>query len=140
MALLPKKQLLNMFTIEFKSQRTIQSIIDDVEIACAEYGFALLHHYNYHEVVASKGFPINRKVYIYEVCQAKVASMVLTSNPHFAPFMPCRIAVYEEGDTTIISTQNMQMMIDSIQSQMQLHVEAIGLFIALQDMMKKLKG
>lgn len=140
MALLPKKQLLNMFTIEFKSQRTIQSIIDDVEIACAEYGFALLHHYNYHEVVASKGFPINRKVYIYEVCQAKVASMVLTSNPHFAPFMPCRIAVYEEGDTTIISTQNMQMMIDSIQSQMQLHVEAIGLFIALQEMMKKLKG
>lgn len=129
-----------MFTIEFRTQRSIQSIIDDVESACAEYGFALLNHYNYHEVVAGKGFPIDRKVYIYEVCQAKVASMMLTSNPHFAPFMPCRIAVYEEGDTTIISTQNMQMMIDSIQSQMQLHVEAIGLFIALQEMMKKLKG
>lgn len=140
MALMPKKQMLKMFTIEFKSKRDIQAIIDDVESACAEYSFALLHHYNYHEVVANKGFSINRKVYIYEVCQAKVASMVLTSNPHFAPFMPCRIAVYEEGDTTIISTQNMQMMIDSIQSQEQLHVEATGLFIALQDMMKKLKG
>ena len=140
MALMPKKQMLEMFTIEFKSQRGIQSIIDDVETACAEYGFALLHHYNYHEVVASKGFPISRKVYIYEVCQAKVASMMLTSNPHFAPFMPCRIAVYEEGDMTIISTQNMQIMIDSIQSQMELHIEAIGLFSALQEMMKKLKG
>ena len=140
MALMPKKQLLKMFTIEFKSQRSIQSIIDDVEAACAEYGFALLHHYNYHEVVANKGFPIDRKVYIYEVCQAKVASMMLTSNPHFAPFMPCRIAVYEDGNATIISTQNMQMMIDLIQSQEQLHIEAIGLFIALQEMMKKLKG
>lgn len=140
MALMPKKQMLEMFTIEFKSQRSIQSIVNDVEAACAEYGFSLLHHYNYHEVVASKGFPIDRKVYIYEVCQAKVASMMLTSNPHFSPFMPCRIAVYEDGDTTIISTQNMQMMIDSIESQMQLHVEAIGLFIALKEMMKKLKG
>lgn len=140
MALMPKKQLLNMFTIEFKSKRSIQSIIDDVESACAKYNFALLHHYNYHEVVASKGFPIDRKVYIYEVCQAKVASMMLTSNPHFAPFMPCRIAVYEDGGATIISTQNMQMMIDLIQSQEQLHIEAIGLFLALQEMMKKLKG
>lgn len=140
MALMPKKQLFNMFTIEFKSKRSIQYIIDDVEAACAQYGFALLHHYNYHEVVAGKGFPIDRKVYIYEVCQAKVASMMLTSNPRFAPFMPCRIAVYEDGDATIISTQNMQMMIDAIQSQMELHIEAIGLFSALQEMMKKLKG
>lgn len=140
MALMPKKQMIKMFTIEFKSKRNIQSIIDDVEAACAEYGFALLHHYNYHEIVASKGFPIDRKVYIYEVCQAKVASMMLTSNPHFAPFMPCRIAVYEEGDTTIISTQNMQMMIDLIQSQEQLHIEVLGLFGTLQNMMEKLKG
>lgn len=138
MALMSKKQMLNMFTIEFKSKRGIQSIIDDVEAACKEYGFALLHHYDYHEVVANKGFPIDHKVYIYEVCQAKLASMMLTSNPHFAPFMPCRIAVYEEGDMTIISTQNMQMMIDLIQSQEQLHVEAIELFTALQNMMKKL--
>ena len=140
MALMPKKQMLEMFTIEFKSKRGIQSVIDDVEKACAEYRFSLLHHYNYHEIVASKGFPINRKVYVYEICQAKLASMMLTSNPNFAPFMPCRIAVYEEGDTTIISTQNMQMMIDLIQSQEQLHKEAIELFTALQNMMKKLKG
>lgn len=140
MALMPKKQMVKMATVEFKSKRDIQAIIKDVEAACAEYGFALLHHYNYHEIVAGKGFPIDKKVYIYEVCQAKVASMMLISNPHFAPFMPCRIAVYEDGDATIISTQNMQMMIDSIQTQMQLHVEAIGLFSALQEMMKKLKG
>lgn len=140
MALMPKKQMLKIFTIAFKSKRSIQSIIEDVEASCTEYGFALLHHYNYHEVVANKGFPIDRKVYIYEICQAKVASMMLTSNPHFAPFMPCRIAVYEEGDSTIISTQNMQMMIDLIQSQEQLYIEATGLFIALQDMMKKLQG
>lgn len=140
MALMSKKQMAKMATIEYKSKRGIQSIIDDVEAACAEYKFALLHHYNYHEVVAQKGFPIERKVYIYEVCQAKVASMMLTSNPQFAPFMPCRIAVYEEGDATIISTQNMQRMIDLIQSQMQLHVEAVGLFTALQLMMKRLKG
>lgn len=140
MAFMSKKQMLNMFTIEFKSQRDIQSIIDDVEAACQEYGFALLHHYNYHEIVANKGFVIDHKVYIYEICQAKLASMMLTSNPYFAPFMPCRIAVYEEDDKRVISTQNMQMMIDVIKSQEPLHTEAIKLFTDLQNMMKKLKG
>ncbi len=140
MALMPQKQMVKMATIEFRSKRGIQSIVDAIEDVCAEYRFALLHRYDYHEIVANKGFPIDRKVYIYEVCQAKLASMMLTSNPQFAPFMPCRIALYEEGDATIISTQNMQMMIDSIQSQEQLHLEATGLFTALQVMMKKLKG
>ncbi|MDP3266283.1 MAG: DUF302 domain-containing protein [Sulfuricurvum sp.] len=64
----------------------------------------LLHHYNYHEVVASKGFPIDRKVYIYEVCQAKLASIMLTSNPHFAQFIPCHIVVYEEGVSVSMHT------------------------------------
>lgn len=140
MVLMPQKQMVKMATIEFRSKRDIQSIVDGIEEVFAEYRFALLHRYDYHEIVANKGFPIDRKVYIYEVCQAKLASMMLTSNPQFAPFMPCRIALYEEGDATIISTQNMQMMIDSIQSQEQLHLEATGLFTALQVMMKKLKG
>lgn len=140
MALMSKKQMLKMFTIEFKSKRDMQSIIDDVEAACQEYGFALLHHYNYHEIVSNKGFPIDRKVYVYEICQAKLASMMLTSNPYFAPFMPCRIAVYEEGDRTVICTQNMQMMIDLIKSQEPIHAEAIKLFATMQNMMKRLKG
>ncbi|MDD5211642.1 MAG: hypothetical protein PHV62_04445 [Sulfuricurvum sp.] len=46
MALMPKKQMVKMFTIEFKSKRNIKAIIDEVEAACEEYRFALLHHYN----------------------------------------------------------------------------------------------
>jgi uncharacterized protein (DUF302 family) len=140
MALAAKMDIAGMFTVTMKSKRSIQSVVDDVEGACLEYKFALLHSYHYHEVVASKGFPIERKVYIYEVCQAKAASMVLTSTPFFAPFMPCRIAVYEDAGSTVISTQNMQMMINAVKSDAALYKETSELFAHLQEMMKKLKG
>lgn len=129
-----------MSILSLRSKRDIQSIVNDIETKCDEHQFVLLHHYAYHEVVADKGFPINRKVYIFEVCQAKVASMMLISNPHFSPFMPCRIAVYEEEHSTIISTQNMQIMLDSIQEQQPLHEEAVKLFEGLQGMMRELQG
>jgi uncharacterized protein (DUF302 family) len=139
-ALMPKKIIAKMFTLNVESARKIEAVITEVEQVCEQNSFALLHYYNYHEIVASKGFPIERKVYIYEVCQARVAAMMLTTNPHFAPFMPCRIAIYEDNGTTVISTQNMQIMLDSVKKEKNLYLEASQLFTGLQKMMKELKG
>ena len=98
-----------------------------------------MHDYVYHEVVKSKGFPIERKVYIYEVCQAKVASLVLTDEPSFAPFMPCRIAVYEEAGQVTISTQNMELMLDTLKGNTELYKQTSDLFGTLKSLMNEIK-
>lgn len=137
--LLSKKNLLEMMTYNVKSTKEISEVISAVEPACEKYNFALLHHYVYHEVVKDKGFPIKRKVYIYEVCQAKVAALVLTEEVQFAPFMPCRVAIYEDESNVVISTQNMQIMLDTLDKKTNLYVQTNTLFNTLKSLMKNLK-
>jgi len=134
-----KESLFELMTYTVKSEKKIENIIDKVEGLCAEYNLALLHKYVYHEVVKEKGFPIERKVYIYEVCQAKVAALVLTDEPDFAPFMPCRIAVYEKKNNSVISTQNMGMLLDTLKQNEELYLQTNTLFETLKSLMNRLK-
>ena len=98
----------------------------------------MLQTYVYHDIVESKGFPIDRKVYIYEICQAKTAAAMLTDFPHFAIFMPCKLAIYENNGETIISTMNMEIMLDAVNSNPELFKEATIMFNTLQSLMDEI--
>lgn len=134
-----KDMLFDMMTYRVYSSQDIYSVIEKVQSSCQKYNFALLHHYNYHEILESKGFGIKRKVYIYEVCQASVAALVLSNEPSAAPFMPCRIAIYEEGKEVTISTQNMEMMLNTFKGNAQLYRETSEIFTSLKLLLNDLK-
>lgn len=127
-----------MITYKIVSNQSIEKIAGKVQTACEQHKFALLQTYIYHEIVASKGFPINRKVFIYEICQAKVAADMLTDFPHFSIFMPCKLAIYEENGNTVISTMNMGIMLKAISSNQVLFNEATTLFNSLIELMNKI--
>ena len=76
---------------------------------------------------------------MHEVCQAKVAALVLTDEPDFAPFMPCRITIYEKEDYCVISTHNMGMMLDTLKANKELYRQTSTLFETLKTLMNKLK-
>ncbi|MCX6220989.1 MAG: DUF302 domain-containing protein [Bacteroidia bacterium] len=137
-AIIPSKKMIEMFTYKIVSNQSIEQIAEKVPTACEQSKFALLHTYVYHEIVESKGFPIKRKVYIYEICQAKTAATMLTDFPHFAIFMPCKLAIYEENGSTVISTMNMEIMLKAVTSNQELYHEATTLFNTLKDLMKSL--
>lgn len=130
--------MIDMFTYNLISKHPIEQIVQRVPEACEQYKFALLHTYVYHEIVESKGFPIKRKVYIYEICQAKTAAAMLTDYPHFSIFMPCKIAVYEENDSVVISTMNMEIMLNAVSSTPNLYNDTTILFGTLKNMMQTL--
>ena len=137
--LMSKDKLFELMTYKVMSNSEIMKVVSKVEEACEKFKFSVLHHYVYHEILETKGFPIRRKVYIYEVCQAKVAAMVLTDEPSFAPFMPCKIAVYEEAGITMISTQNMEMMLNTLKSNRELYRQTSELFETLKSLINDLK-
>lgn len=124
-----KKSKSYNFTYSVTSQMQIENIINDVPSKIESSGLSLLQTYCYHEIVASKGFPINRKVFVYEICKAKIAAGILESNPDFAPMMPCKIAVFENqfGKCTI-STLNMKDIISMLPRENGLREEANELF------------
>jgi uncharacterized protein (DUF302 family) len=137
-AVMPKKRMIDMFTFKIEGKLSADQTAARVEALCQEYNFALLTTYIYHDIVESKGFPISRKVFIYNVCQAKTASMMLTTNPEFSTFMPCTLAIYEENGKTVISTMNMGLMLKAIKSNKELYDQAASLFQILVSLMRKL--
>ena len=137
-ALMPPEKMIEMFTYKIMSKQSIEKIPEEVPAACEKHKFALLHTYVYHEIVDSKGFPINRKVYIYEICQAKTAAAMLTDFPHFSIFMPCKLAIYEENGNTVISTMNMEIMLKAVSTHQELYKDATTLFGTLKTLMNSL--
>jgi uncharacterized protein (DUF302 family) len=131
-------EMIEMVMHQTNSSLTAEEIAGQVEAACQKYSLALLQTYNYHEIVESKGFPIQRKVFIYNICQAKTASMMLTTNPEFSTFMPCTLSVYEAGEKTVLSTMNMEMMLEAVRSNEELYNQASNLFKLFKQMMDEL--
>lgn len=132
--IIPEK-MIDRFTYSITSKQSIEQVTEKIPAACEQNKFALLHTYVYHDIVESKGFPIQRKVYIYEICQAKTAAGMLTYFPHFSIFMPCKLAVYEDNGQTVISTLNMGDVLNAIRSNQELFVEANNLFNTLKSLM-----
>ena len=130
------EKIIDIFTYNITSKQPIGQVTEKVPAACEQNKFALLHTYVYHDIVESKGFPIQRKVYIYEICQAKTAASMLTYFPHFSIFMPCKLAVYENNGETVISAMNMETVLDVIRSNRELFEEANNLFSTLKSLMK----
>jgi len=132
------EEMIRMVMHQTASNLTAEQIAGQVEAACNKYSLALLQAYIYHEIVESKGFPIQRKVFVYNICQAKTASMMLTTNPEFSTFMPCTLSVYEAGDKTVLSTMNMGMMLEAVKSNEELYDQASNLFKTFTHMMEEL--
>ena len=132
------EKMIEMVMHQTESKLTAEQVARQVEAACQKYSLALLQTYIYHEIVESKGFPIQRKVFVYNICQAKIASMMLTSNPEFSTFMPCTLAVYEVGNKTVLSTMNMGMILEAVKSNEELYNQASNLFQSFKQMMDEL--
>jgi uncharacterized protein (DUF302 family) len=132
------ENMIEMVLHQTESKKTIEQVALKVEEACAKNSLALLQTYIYHEIVESKGFPIQRKVFIYNICHAKTAAMMLTANPEFSTFMPCTLSVYEANGKTVLSTMNMGMMLEAVQSNKELHDQALNLYKTFTEMMDEL--
>ena len=132
------ENMMEMVLHQTESKLAAEEIALKVEAACAKNSLALLQTYIYHEIVESKGFPIQRKVFVYNICQAKTAAMMLTTNPEFSTFMPCTLSVYEADNKTVLSTMNMSMMLEVVQSNNELYDQASKLYKTFTCMMDEL--
>ncbi|QSZ41148.1 DUF302 domain-containing protein [Sulfurimonas aquatica] len=133
-----KEDIFETMTYRLKSSKKIEDLVESIQKACDSNKFSLLHSYDYNALLKSKGFPIERKAYVYEVCQAKVASDVLRLEPMFTPFMPCRIALYEEGENVEVSTQNLDLLISSLKEGSELHKTMSTMFSTLKLIMAEI--
>ena len=125
---------------ELTTKRTLDDVINSLQELAPEAGFSILHQYDFFTILEGKGFPIEAKVWTFELCRASMASKMLQQFPLFSTMMPCRISIYEDAGITHIATMDMMPMLDSIKDNAVLHKEAKLLYGQLMEMMKTICG
>jgi uncharacterized protein (DUF302 family) len=123
---------------ELTTSRTLDDVINSLQELAPEAGFSILHKYDFFKILEGKGFPIEAKVWTFELCRASMASKMLKQFPIFSTMMPCRISIYEDSDTIHIATINMMPMLDAIKEQAELYTEAKDLYAQILALMERI--
>jgi len=82
--------------------RPYEQVLAAVKEAAQAQGFRVS---NVHDIAASlRKDGIEREpVATVEVCNSKIAAQVLKAEPRLASIMPCRVAVFQQGNETVVS-------------------------------------
>ncbi|OFW10464.1 MAG: hypothetical protein A3G20_09000 [Acidobacteria bacterium RIFCSPLOWO2_12_FULL_59_11] len=89
---------------EIVTKRTPQQAGQALEAAAQKHKFGVMAVHNLQETMAKKGVEFAKECLIYEVCNPLQAKKVLEANLSISTALPCRIAVFQEGDQTKLST------------------------------------
>ena len=104
-----------------------------------ENGFGVLGSYEFKKILQSKGFPIDKDITVYEVCNPSAAQEVLEAMPVMSVFLPCRLSVYEENSKTVIATINMKTLVDSMDTDEAFKAHIYSVYEYLENIMKSWK-
>lgn len=84
-----------------QSTKSFENTLASIERASVNNGFRVLHVHNVQQTLKEKGFDIP-SYSIVEVCNAKFAYQVLTTDKSVGMLLPCKIVVYEENGKNIV--------------------------------------
>jgi uncharacterized protein (DUF302 family) len=103
---------------ERTSAKSFEQIDQALRESAARHKFGVLAVHDLQQTMRNKGVDFPKKVMVYEVCNPKEASEVLTANGALSTALPCRISVYEAADgkarvATILPTALMGMFGDA---------------------------
>ncbi|KIQ93113.1 hypothetical protein LH47_02832 [Anoxybacillus thermarum] len=97
------------YTIEV--QRGMNETIKMLEESLKKEGFGVLWKFSVTEKLQEKGFDFPIPFVILEVCNPQEAARVLSENLLAGYFLPCKIVVYKENETTKIGMPKPTMLI-----------------------------
>jgi uncharacterized protein (DUF302 family) len=89
---------------EREAQGTVADVLAKVEIAAADHQFGVLGVHDLKAKMAAKGVTLVPECRIVEVCNPVQARTVLETNMAISTALPCRISIYQQGNTVKVAT------------------------------------
>lgn len=101
----------------YKVQTThsIDRIKQELEEKAKDVGFGVLKSYAFKEILESKGFPIEKDITVFELCNPAAAQQALRQIPEISVYLPCRISLYEENGTTTLATIGFEDILNAVE-------------------------
>jgi len=56
------------------------------------------------QTLGNKGIPLERECRVYDICNPQAASTALNTDMSVSVVLPCRVSVYQDGQTLTIAT------------------------------------
>ena len=101
----------------YKVQTThsLERIKQELEVKAKDVGFCVLKSYDFKEILESKGFPIEKDITVFELCNPSAAQQTLTQIPEISVYLPCRLSLYEENGTTTLATIGFEDILNAVE-------------------------
>ncbi len=121
-----------LYTVESKND--LNRVKEEMEVKAKELGFGILKEYSFKKMLNEKGFPIEKDITVFELCNPSAAQKALTLHPELSVYLPCRISLYEKDGKTVLSTIALEDMLGSFDLESSFKKELSTIF----DKLKKL--
>ena len=95
------------------TDKNIQTIKNELESKAKELGFGVLKEYSFKDILQTKGYPIEKDITVFELCNPVAAQEALSSHPEVSVYLPCRISLYEQDGKAVISTIGIEDMLNN---------------------------
>ena len=122
-----------VYTIETKTD--IKTVKEELEEKAKEVGFGLLNTYEFKEILHKKGYPIEKDITVYELCNPPGAQQALSNIAEISVYLPCRVSVYEKNGNTALSTIGVEELLGGLKTDESFKSYMIMLFENLKRVM-----
>jgi len=98
------------------TDKPLETVKSELEEHSKQNGFGVLYSYEFKKILQTKGFPIEKDITVYELCNPSAAQEALIQMPEISIFLPCRLSIFEENGKTVLSTIDIHAIMDSIEA------------------------
>ncbi|WP_309497903.1 DUF302 domain-containing protein [Sulfurovum sp.] len=93
----------------------IDIVKKELEEKAKASGFGVLNIYEFKKILESKGFPIEKDITVFEICNPHGAQQALKEIAAISVYLPCRLSVYEEEGVTTLSTIGFEDIVNAVE-------------------------
>ncbi len=104
-----------MFHYTVTAEKDLEASIKALEDSLKTEKFGVLWDFDINEKLEGKGLNLSDKFRVLEVCNPEEAHKVLSINPLASYFLPCKIVVYEEGESVKIGMPRPTSLISMVE-------------------------
>lgn len=98
-----------------KTNSSILSVKEEMAAKAKEQGFGILKEYSFKSLLKEKGFPIERDITVFELCDPASAQAALSMHPEISVYLPCRLSLYEDNGKTVLSTIGIEDILSAVE-------------------------
>nr|WP_282571418.1 DUF302 domain-containing protein [Methylonatrum kenyense] len=87
-----------------RSDKTLDEVLFDLEFAASTRNFVITGRTQFGEALESRGVNTLPGATVIQMCDLDLVTTLLEAKPDLIRYMPCRVAVYPDGDEVVASS------------------------------------